>query len=121
LTTNTSASITQAEYSALAAAAMTEKQLQDVITALANRTGWLVYHTHDSRRSQAGYPDLHLVHAGRRLSLFRELKTMKGKQSLAQLRWMSALLDAGVDAAVWRPIDWYDGTILALLAPDPTR
>ena len=40
---------------------MTEAQFQEAVVQLARLTGWLVYHTFDSRRSQAGYPDLTLL------------------------------------------------------------
>lgn len=113
------ASITAAEYHALQSSQMSEEQLQRIVTVTANRLGWLVYHTHDSRRSQAGYPDLHLVHAGHGLSLFRELKSMKGKTSKAQDEWIAALNETGQSATVWRPIDWFDGTISAELDRGP--
>ena len=37
---------------------MTEKQFQSHIVQYAKMRGWLVYHTHDSRRSEPGFPDL---------------------------------------------------------------
>ena len=40
---------------------MTETQLQSAIIELARLTGWLVYHTHDSRHSAKGFPDLCMV------------------------------------------------------------
>lgn len=99
------------EYHAMRASAMTEAQLQAAVVASAKRRGWLVYHTHDSRRSEAGYPDLHLIHPGAKRSLFRELKRGNGRVSDAQQTWLDALTAAGCDAAVWRPIHWFDGTI----------
>ncbi|WP_213816261.1 VRR-NUC domain-containing protein [Glaciihabitans sp. dw_435] len=114
-------SISLAEYHAMQAETMSEKQFQDVVIAAAERRGFLVYHTHDSRRSQAGYPDLHLVHTTRRRSLFRELKTMKGKTSKAQNIWLAALTNAGHDAGVWRPIHWFDKTIERELDQETTR
>ncbi|NHI19925.1 VRR-NUC domain-containing protein [Phycicoccus endophyticus] len=64
----------------------------------------LTYHTHDSRRSNPGSPDL--VIAGRRGVLYRELKTATGRLSRAQDEWLSTLVLAGANAAVWRPEDW---------------
>jgi len=64
--------------------------------------GWLVYHTHDSRRSQPGFPDLVLV---RDRVLYRELKAATGRVSAEQQVWLDRLERAGADAAVWRPGD----------------
>lgn len=115
------ASITVAEYHAIQAGTMTEKALQAAVLGAARRWGWLVYHTFDSRRSEAGYPDLHLIHEGHGLSLFRELKTQKGKLSAPQQKWLGALWAAGCDAAVWRPADWFSGAIDAQLLPGGDR
>ena len=103
------------QYHELQAANMTEAQLQAVIVAAAIRRGYLIYHTHDSRRSQPGYPDLHLIHAEKGISLFRELKRKTGTLSKDQRTWLSALTAAGQDAAVWRPIDWFNGRVDAEL------
>jgi hypothetical protein len=71
------------------------------IAALAAR-GWRTYHTHDSRRSAAGFPDLIAVRAGRILAI--ECKSATGKLTAAQREWMLEL-DAvpGVEAFVLRP------------------
>lgn len=111
--------VTQAEYNAMRARLMTEAALQACVIALAQRNGWLVYHTHDSRRSQPGYPDLHLIHPATGRSLFRELKTQKGRLSPAQREWLDGLTATGADAAVWRPADWFDDTVMRQLHPDP--
>ena len=70
--------------------------------------GLLWYHTRNSKRSPAGFPDL--VIAGRKV-LYRELKTQKGVVSPAQREWLDALTAAGQDAGVWRPEDWLSGRI----------
>jgi hypothetical protein len=93
----------------------TEADFQARIIKTAQAAGWLVYHTHDSRRSQRGFPDLVLVHAARGLVLFRELKTEKGTLRPAQRDWIHDLTQAGQDAAVWRPRQWFDQTIPDLL------
>lgn len=81
---------------------MTEKQFQAQVICLAKQTGWLVYHTYDSRRCEPGFPDLVLV---RDRILFRELKTEKGRLTLHQRNWGEKLKAAGSDYAVWRPAD----------------
>lgn len=95
------------EYARMQAEGMTEARFQSIVVAAAQRAGWMVYHTHDSRRSEPGYPDLHLVHETRHLSMMRELKTEKGRISPTQKRWIAALDGAGVDVGVWRPMDWF--------------
>jgi hypothetical protein len=111
--------VSREEYYAMKAASMTETQLQNGVIFLAQKLGWLVYHTHDSRRSQAGYPDLHLVHVRSGRSIFRELKTAKGRVSPDQQRWLDALTACGIDAQVWRPADWFSDRIHNELNPPP--
>ena len=74
----------------------------------------LWYHTHDSRRSPSGYPDLVCVGPGG--VLYRELKTMRGRVTKAQDEWLCALTFAGADAQVWRPVDLLSGHIARELA-----
>jgi hypothetical protein len=108
--------VSRDEYHEMIADGWSEDQLLAKVIKLAETLGWLAYHTHDSRRSQAGYPDLHLVHPVFGLSLFRELK----KQKRAYLRpdqkvWLAALENAGFDCGVWRPLDYLNGSIRAEL------
>lgn len=78
--------------------------MQQVIE-LSSLSGWLCYHTHDSRRSQAGFPDLVMIR-GERL-IFAELKSEKGKTSSQQDEWLSALKGSRQgEVYVWRPSDW---------------
>ena len=85
---------------------MSERQLQDQVLELAQIRGWLVYHTHDARRSQPGFPDLVLL---RDRVVFVELKSQLGQLTPSQLEWLTRLWDVGAEAHVWRPSDWYDG------------
>jgi hypothetical protein len=103
--------ITAAAYKSVVAAKMTEKVLQSHVIGLATQLGWKVYHTHDSRRSQSGWPDLVLAHPVKGVVLFRELKTMRGKLSQDQKNWIGWLKAAGLDATVWRPDNLMDQTI----------
>lgn len=107
---------------------MTEAALLEAIRRAASLQGWLVYHTHDSRRSEPGFPDIVLVQPAEMQTvqtyggpvqivgipgrvLFRELKTQKGKVTPEQARWLDALQRAGADVKVWRPFDWGGGMI----------
>lgn len=98
----------------LRAEGMSEREFQTSVVNLAEALGWKVYHTHDSRRSQPGFPDLVMVHA-RHGVVFRELKTMKGKESPHQTEWLDALTLSGADADLWRPSQLFDGTIKTVL------
>ena len=92
---------------ALADASMTsEAAFQVRVVALLKRLGWTVYHTHDSRRSEAGFPDLICVR-GRRLFAI-ELKTARGRVTDAQMAWLRALNEVTqVNAFILRPAaDW---------------
>lgn len=81
--------------------AMSEADLLETIRHAAQLGGWLMYHTHDSRRSQAGFPDLVLVRG--REAIFAELKTDRGVLRSEQRMWLGALGRAGLRAEVWRP------------------
>lgn len=56
-----------------------------------------------------GYPDLTIAGAGG--VLFRELKSDRGPATPEQKKWISVLVDAGADVAVWRPADLRSGRI----------
>lgn len=91
---------------------MLEETYQNQIIAIAKTHGWLVYHTHDSRRSAPGFPDLVLVRGT--VILFLEVKRESGVVSESQSTWMEALRKVTtVDAAVVRPRD-YDQVELLL-------
>jgi hypothetical protein len=89
---------------------MNEKDFMASVVYEARLHGWMVYHTYDSRRSPAGYPDLTMVRGN--TILFWECKTDKKSSRLtpAQGEWLHALSVAGddapiVDARVIRPSD----------------
>lgn len=85
--------------------ALSERQWQQQVIDLATLYRWTWYHTHDSRRSNPGFPDLVLV---RDRVLFAELKTDRGRLTTDQHRWIGRLEDAGAEVFVWRPkdLDW---------------
>lgn len=81
---------------------MREREWQAQVVQAARLLGWSVYHTHDSRRSEPGWPDLALV---RERLVMAELKTDTGRVSEAQQRWLALLDAAGVETYLWRPRD----------------
>lgn len=98
------------EAHAKAPAPISERALQEAILQAAELGGWLAYHTHDSRRSAAGFPDLVLV---REAVVFLELKSEQGRLTPAQIEWIDRLHAAGEEAYVIRPAD-LDATIRML-------
>lgn len=91
-----------------------EASFQRAVIDLAHLHNWMVFHARTSRTTSggwatavaadgAGFPDLVLV---RKRTLFRELKTDRGRLSHAQDQWHARLHDAGADVGVWRPRDW---------------
>lgn len=98
-----------------------EAVFQAQVVQLAGFYGWLIYHTHDSRRSQPGFPDLVLVRGAE--LLFVELKTASGRVRPEQQMWLDALRvvqeavaitaaaaadlpPVAVESLLWRPADW---------------
>lgn len=94
-----------------------EKTFQTMVIDAARQLGYRqIYHTKDSRRSQPGFPDLVLVSASRKRTLFIELKTMTGKVRPEQEEWIEALVGAGQEAAILRPSDWRSRRVHAILS-----
>lgn len=85
---------------------LTEKQFMQQVILLAHHCGWRVYHTHNSKRSVAGFPDLVLLHTKRQRVLYAELKVGKNLTTPDQAAWLDDLHAAGEYAKVWRPEDW---------------
>ena len=83
-----------------------EARFQSAVIALATLRGWKHYHTYDSRRSVAGFPDLVLVR--REQLIFAELKANDNSHpSAEQTEWLEALRRTGsCEVFVWRPSDW---------------
>jgi hypothetical protein len=119
---------------------MSERQLQYNVLDAAKKTGakW-AYHTHDSRRSEAGMPDLIIITRDLRV-LYWELKRegdarrmrtwnrmappyTKDKRRWAdQLRVIGLLRRSGAPARIIRPRDWLRGYVERLLdGPSPAE
>ena len=84
---------------------ISERTFQAQVIAAAEAQGWLCYHTHDSRRSVPGFPDLIMVRGYRMIAL--ELKVGRRKPTPEQLVWLAALRDVWQVDALWaKPDDW---------------
>jgi protein-disulfide isomerase-like protein with CxxC motif len=81
-----------------------ERQFQAEVVKHAKRQGFKVYHTFDSRRSAAGFPDLVLIRNGK--LIVAELKTDTGRVSAEQATWLELFAECGIPAMTWRPADW---------------
>ena len=88
---------------------VTERMLQASVIKLCELFGIAWYHTHDSRRSNKGWPDLAIV--GKRGFITRELKAASGRLTPEQQRWGLMLRTVGVSWDVWRPGDLESGRI----------
>lgn len=97
---------------------MREERLTAQIQALSRKLKLLSYHNYDSRRYQAGFPDLVLI--GKRV-LVRELKIGNCRLTREQEKYLDAFAAAGIDTSVWRDSDYHSGRIereMAAAAPD---
>jgi hypothetical protein len=112
---------TPAEFDVKVARDMSEATLQQNVEQMMGVFGWLSYHTHDSRRSNAGFPDLVAVR-GHRL-IFAELKAETGKYRPGQQEWLDALRRVQLEdfdgdlpeVYTWRPSNWLKREIEAVL------
>ena len=80
-----------------------EEHFQQRLIKTAVLCGWLVYHTHDSRKSREGFPDLILVKEGVRKGVLLALELKRGRKEVRamlqpanksgrkQLAWIQAL------------------------------
>jgi hypothetical protein len=89
--------------------AISEYLFQKQVIQLAQVLGYdKIFHNPDSRRMEAGFPDLVLMNTSRGLVLFRELKTKTGRVSPEQLQCLRTMQAAGLNAGVWRPEDLHN-------------
>ncbi len=93
--------------------AMAEDTLLDLAVELCQTLGLDYYHPYNSERSVPGYPDLTITGPGG--TLWRELKSSRGRVYREQLRWIQRLRSGGGDACLWWPEDWHLGIVRAEL------
>jgi hypothetical protein len=90
---------------------VSEAALQKSIEDMAARLGWWTWHDNDSRRNEAGLPDLLLVHPEHG-TLWFELKTMKGRVRKAQVGVLDLFRRAGNRVYLIRPCHMDDVEVL---------
>ena len=78
-----------------------EDAFQAQIIQLATLHGWTHYHTHDSRKSVAGFPDLILIRGAVLLAV--EVKQGTNTTTDEQRVWLQHFRDTGAGAWVYRP------------------
>ena len=93
-----------------------EAVFQSHVVNLAKQLGYsLVYHTHDSRLSEPGFPDLVMVNPKSGATVFAELKSQTGRVRPEQESWINGLRASGQVAELWRPADWVSGRVMGVL------
>ena len=85
-------------------AASTEREFQATVIELATLLGWRSYHVPDSRRCEAGWPDLALWRPPR--FLLAELKTERGRVRPIQQQTIEELKQCALEVYIWRPSNW---------------
>lgn len=91
-----------------AAPYVTEEMVMSTVIAIAKALKYRVYHTFDSRRSTAGYPDLTLLRTGPNTGDTRlivvECKSSRGRVSPEQREWLADFSKVpGVEVYLWGP------------------
>jgi hypothetical protein len=86
-------------------AAQSEKEFMEAVIKRAKELAWKVYHTRDSRKSEAGFPDLVLLR-GPSIVVAELKKSEDEEPTPAQRNWLEAFSEAGIAAYCWRPTDW---------------
>lgn len=92
---------------------VSEKEFMAWVVNLAKDRGWSVYHTHDSRRSEAGFPDLTCLREvprwnksiARARQVVAELKMPGKKPTAKQREWLRLFELHGAETFVWYPGD----------------
>ena len=92
------------------ASAVPEKTFMAQLIQVARVSGWITYYTFDSRHSPEGFPDRIVVRPepGRGPVYAWELKTARGKVTMAQQLWLTALDGKCITAGLVRPADFAD-------------
>jgi hypothetical protein len=81
----------------------TEAEFQRRVIALARQLGYLVFHAHSSRHSEAGFADLAMLRERDGRLVLAELKVGTARLRPMQLRWLEAARkNPALEYYVWR-------------------
>lgn len=90
-----------------AISSLSEREFQSYVLEALHRRGWLTFVIPDMRRTNAGWPDVVALHAGRHVMLAWELKGEHTRVTPIQRAVITLLQDIpGVDARIIRPSMW---------------
>jgi hypothetical protein len=83
----------------------TERSFMRAVVEYAELRGWRCYHTHTSKHSPAGFPDLVLVRARHPQPrvVYIECKADRGRVTVDQRAWIADLRACEQEAYVFRP------------------
>lgn len=104
-----------------------DELLISAIIDMAQRLGWRAHHARPLMTTRGwrtpimgnkGFPDLVLAHPDRGV-IFAEVKGIKNLPDAEQEAWRRALTAGGAWWYLWRPADWYDGSIERILRDGP--
>ena len=92
---------------------MTEKEFQRLVVDYATLHGWMHYHTHDSRRSTPGFPDLVLV---RERIIFAEQRIRRSDSHLHHTRRVEHI--AEIEQPRYHPVIEQDVVVVGIVMND---
>jgi|SRR5215831_11530647 len=80
---------------------LSEQEWFEQVRSLLDLYGWRWQHQYDSRRSNAGFPDIVAIKGSRLVVL--ELKAERGRVTAEQRAWLADFAAVGAETAVLRP------------------
>lgn len=83
---------------------LSEKEFMSQVIQLAQLFRWKIYHTHNSRKSVAGFPDLLMLRGAK--MIVAELKVGRNKITSDQADWLTWFRVAGAKSYLWTPDHW---------------
>jgi len=92
-----------------------QEMVVDTLKTISSIRRVIWYHTHDSRHSPAGYPDVIAIYPDTGRVVVAELKREKTQPTFEQIEWLNAFSATPAEVYLWRPSHFYGGQIHAVL------